>query len=232
VTETTHPRTARPAAHRTPARRLVAAGVVAGPVYVLTWLVQAAVRDGFDLTRHAASVLANGPGGWVQVANFLVTGALTASAGIGLARVDPGQRWVGRGLVGYGVGLVLSGLFRADPGAGFPPGAPGTTVVSWHGILHLVLGSLGFVGFVVATLAAGRLSRRREERGWHLGSLTTGVVFLAAFVGIASGGGSRVSIVAFSVAVVGGWVWLTAWSLHTGANPRQEQEPAVAGPPG
>lgn len=230
MTETTHPGTARPALHRTPARRMVAAGVVAGPVYVLTWLGQAAVRDGFDPTRHAASVLANGPGGWVQVANFLVTGALTAAAGTGLARVDPGQRWVGRGLVGYGVGLVLSGVFRADPGAGFPPGAPETTVLSWHGTLHLAFGSLGFVGFVVAALASGRLSRRRGERGWHLASLATGVLFLAAFVGIASGGGSRASIVAFSVAVVGGWAWLTAWCLRTRANPRHEQGRAAADP--
>src|SRR2546425_414205 len=41
-------------------RTLVAYGVIAGPVYVLVSLAQALTRDGFDLTRHAWSLLSNG----------------------------------------------------------------------------------------------------------------------------------------------------------------------------
>jgi hypothetical protein len=43
-------------------RTLLADGVVAGPLFALLWLGQAAPREGFDPTRHAASLLANGPG--------------------------------------------------------------------------------------------------------------------------------------------------------------------------
>ena len=43
---------------------LLAAGVVAGPLYVTVSLAQALIRPGFDLTRHPWSALANGdPGG-------------------------------------------------------------------------------------------------------------------------------------------------------------------------
>jgi hypothetical protein len=37
-------------------------------------LVQARTRDGYDLTRHDQSPLANGPYGWIQSANFILTG--------------------------------------------------------------------------------------------------------------------------------------------------------------
>ena len=227
MAETTHPGP-QPTAPAVGVPLLLTAGVLVGPLYVVTWLGQALVRDGFDLTRHPASILVNGPGGWVQVANFLVCGVLTVAAGVGLVRADPAQRGVGRAVGLYGLGLVAGGVFHADPADGFPPGTPETTGVSWHGLLHLVGGSIGFVGFVVAAVLAGRLSRRRGHVGWSRYSLVTGVGFLAAFVGIASGSGSRVTVVAFSVAVVAGWAWLSAWSGRTGADPRQDDGPPLA----
>src|SRR5206468_3829604 len=50
-------------------RSLLGYGVLAGPFYIGVSLAQALVRDGFDLTRHEWSLLANGPGGWIQVLN-------------------------------------------------------------------------------------------------------------------------------------------------------------------
>src|SRR4028119_2110250 len=38
--------------------------------------VQAALQDGFDLTRHAWSQLAAGPQGWIQMANLILSGAM------------------------------------------------------------------------------------------------------------------------------------------------------------
>ncbi|HZA19988.1 MAG TPA: DUF998 domain-containing protein, partial [Actinomycetota bacterium] len=40
-----------------PARHL---GILAGPIYIATSLIQALTREGFDLTRHPWSLLANG----------------------------------------------------------------------------------------------------------------------------------------------------------------------------
>ena len=66
-----------------PARTLLAFGVVAGPIYVLVSLVQALIRDGFDLTRHAWSLLSNGDLGWIQITNLVVTGLMTVAVASG-----------------------------------------------------------------------------------------------------------------------------------------------------
>jgi hypothetical protein len=46
-------------------RKLLDAGIVAGPLFVTVSLVQIPFRDGFDMTRHAFSFLLIGPGGWL-----------------------------------------------------------------------------------------------------------------------------------------------------------------------
>jgi hypothetical protein len=130
-------------------RRLLAAGIVAGPLFVAVSLIQAFTRDGYDL-RHPLSLLSLGEWGWIQVANFVVTGGLYVACAVGMRRVlRPGRggTW-GPRLVGvHGIGLVVAGVFVTDAGAGFPPGAPaGAPEMSWHGILHEV-------GFVVAALS-------------------------------------------------------------------------------
>jgi hypothetical membrane protein len=61
------------------------AGVLAGPLFVTTALVQILTRDGFDLTRHPISLLANGEYGWVQSANFIVAGLLSLLFAYGVA---------------------------------------------------------------------------------------------------------------------------------------------------
>ena len=50
--------------------------MLAGPVFIAVWAGQAFTRSGFDPTRHPASLLALGDQGWVQVTNFVITGAL------------------------------------------------------------------------------------------------------------------------------------------------------------
>jgi len=44
--------------------------------YLMVGLTQARTRDGYDLTRHDQSLLANGPYGWIQSANFILTGLM------------------------------------------------------------------------------------------------------------------------------------------------------------
>ena len=68
-------------------RSLLGCGVLAGPFYLAVSLIQALLRDGFDLARHPLSLLANGPGGWVQTANFVLTGLMVLAAAVGFGRV-------------------------------------------------------------------------------------------------------------------------------------------------
>lgn len=195
---------------------LLAAGVVAGPFYVTVSLTQALTRSGFGLTRHPWSALANGDLGWIQVANLMVTGLLVIAFAVGVRRVQTdgrASRWAPR-LVGlYGLSLVAAGIFRADPVEGFPLGTPATTTISAHGLLHLTAGA---VGFGCLTAACVLLARRfaPTSRAWAIWTGGAGIVFLGAFVGIASGAGSRTTVAVFVVAVLIIWTWFTTFAVH------------------
>ncbi len=201
-------------------RSLLGYGVIAGPAYVLVSLLQAVTRDGFDLRRHAWSLLSNGHLGWIQVTNFVVTGLATVAFSIGLRRAlrsGRGGSWAPRLIGVYGASLIGAGVFRADPALGFPPGTPpGVAEVSWHGIAHFILGGIGFTCLVAACFVLARRFAGEGRRGWATYSRVTGVLFLAGFAGVASGAGS---VLAFVAAVVLAWTWVSALAVHLSGRP-------------
>lgn len=164
----------------TAAPRLLAAGVLAAPVFTVAAVVQVATRDGYDITRHPVSMLALGDPGWVQTTSFVVTGLLSVAAAVGARRVlqdgRPGRSGRGRTwgpvlLALIGVGLLIAAVFRMDASDGFPLGTPAgrLTTMSGHMILHNVGGSLSFFSmialcFVLAARfrAAGRPDGPRQ----------------------------------------------------------------------
>lgn len=194
-------------------RGLLLAGASAGPLYVGIGAIEALARDGFDITRHSLSLLANGDGGWVHAAMMVTTGLLTVAGAAGLAQSFGARpsRWAPRLVAVFGLGVAASGVMTADPAFGFPVGTPDGVpqTVTWHGIGHLVAGSIGFVGLIAACIVMWRWFRSRGDGGWATFSLVTGIVYLVTFVGIATGGGSAVTNLAFTVAVILGWAWLT-----------------------
>jgi hypothetical protein len=202
---------------------LLGCGVVAGPLYIGIGVIEMLTRPGFDLRRHSLSVLANGELGWIHSAMLVGTGLLTVAGALGMRRVLTGSRggsWGPVLIAVYGLGLVGAGLFSADPALGFPPGTPeDANAVSWHGLLHFVCGGIGFMGLIGACLVFSRRFAGLQQRRWAAYSATTGVLFLAAFIGIASGaqqGPATLTVVnlAFSVAVVLGWAWVTAMAAR------------------
>ncbi|MFI6317079.1 DUF998 domain-containing protein [Nonomuraea sp. NPDC050556] len=186
---------------------LLACGVVAGPFYVVVAVLQIVTREGFDITRHPVSILSNGAMGWVQVGNFLIAGLLTIAFAAGM-----GRGWASRLIALYGAGVAGAGVFSADPMGGFPIGA--TETVSWHGMMHFVVGGVGFLGLIGACLVMARAHAAEGRRGWAAYSAVTGVFFLAAFVGIASGSSIPGINLAFAAAVVAGWAWITLTAQH------------------
>src|SRR5690349_84503 len=62
------------------------AGLVAGPLFVATFLIEGGFRNGYDPMRHPISSLALGSTGWIQIVNFLVAGVLTLTFAVGLRR--------------------------------------------------------------------------------------------------------------------------------------------------
>lgn len=196
--------------HAAVTRSLLGYGLIAGPLYVVSALVQGLVRDGFDLTRHDVSLLANGQGGWVQITTFVVCGSMTIAAAVGMERslrVLGHGVWGARLVAGYGVGLVGAGIFVADPMNGFPPGVQeGTVTVG--GIGHVVFAGLGFLCLVVGCL----LLAGATARPWF--AWVTAVLFLAGFAGVASGSSSPAVVLGFWGAVILAWTWIALTSLE------------------
>jgi len=200
-------------------RSLLGYGPLAGAVYLMSGLIQGASRDGFDFGRHSLSLLSNGSHGWIHVTTLVVTGLMTVAAAVGFRRAltgGPGGAW-GAGLLGgYGVALVLSGVFRADPMDGFPTGTPAGPPVetTLSGVLHLAFGGLGFACLVGATAVLARRFARESRGGWAWASVVAGLVVLAGFLGVASGSTSTAAVVGLWIGVVTGWVWIAAVSVH------------------
>jgi len=197
---------------------LLAGGAVAGPIYIIVAVVQALTRPGFDLLRHDVSLLSNGDWGWIQIANFWVSGLLVLAGAVGLWRVlraGTGRFW-GPLLVGvYGLGLIGAGIFKADPAAGFPPGTPETvTTISTSGLLHFVCGGLGFLALIAGCFVFARRFAKSGERGWAIYSVATGVIFFAGFAGIATGSGQSWSVIGLWIGVIVAWAWITIVSAR------------------
>lgn len=229
-----------PAATCDPATRvtksLLGYGVIAGPVYVAAWLTEAMTRPGFSLRTDAASLLANGRLGWIQVANFLVAGAMVVAASIGIGRALRGVRggvWAQRLVALFGLGIMAAGLFKADPRDGFPAGTPAGPAqhTTWHGSLHYVVGGIGFLGLIAATFVLSRVFRRARNNGWARISIASGGAFLAAnILGSVLGSQREVaSNLTLTAGIVVAWLWLSAASFHfyRTANPLTAQNEAA-----
>ncbi|TCO33341.1 uncharacterized protein DUF998 [Kribbella steppae] len=202
-----------PATTRVSTRALLTGGIVAGPLYVAVWLGQAFTREAFDVTRHPASLLANGGPGWIQTANFVIAGLLSIGAAVGLRRTltGRGSKWAPRLLGAYGVGLLLAAIFPADPAAGFPAGTPADYAeISTRGMGHFVAGSIGFTGLIAACLVVAAHYRSIGRTAFSRYSAATGILFFGAFAGLSAGAGSRPTIIAFDIAVILAWTWIAA----------------------
>ncbi|HEV2415151.1 MAG TPA: DUF998 domain-containing protein [Candidatus Dormibacteraeota bacterium] len=197
-------------------RSLLGYGVLAGPVYVVAALVQGMARPGFDLLHDDVSLLSNGNLGWIQIANFILTGVFVIAAAAGMARALNGRStWGPRLLAVFGAGLIAAGIFVADPMNGFPVGTPAghPVSVSWHGMLHIAAAGIGFLCLVAACIVLARMFGREGRRSWMAYSLVTGVVFLLAFAGVASGSTSAAVVIGFWVGVVIAFSWIAAVSI-------------------
>ena len=198
-------------------RSLLGYGVLAGPFYLAVGLIQALVRDGFDFRRHPLSVLANGPGGWVQTANFVLSGLMVLAAAEGFRRVlgprSAGASWF---LGGFGASMIVAALFPADPVDGFPVGTPDgfPTSISTPGLVHFVAGSLGFTALAVSCFTTALAMSRRHPSSLARLSFLSGLAVALGFFGGAAFSSTSAGILGIWLSVVVGWAWLAVLSLH------------------
>src|SRR5262245_31887079 len=147
------------------AASLLRYGIVVGPFYLAVGLAQAFLRDGFVFSKHPLSVLANGPGGWIQTVNFVLSGLMVLAAAVGFRRVLGATSRATSWFLGtFGASMLVAAVFRADPVDGFPVGTPlgPPTSITTSGFVHFIAGGLGFISLGVSCLLADRAMSRRN----------------------------------------------------------------------
>jgi hypothetical protein len=198
---------------------MLSCGLAAGPVFVTAFLIQGAIREGYRPSRHPVSSLALGPRGWVQAANFAVTGALVIAGAAGLRRAgDPAlSTRVGPALIGAaGAGLIGAAVFATDPVSGYPPGTPAAPIApSPTGLVHNLVAVPVFVGLPAAALTSSWRSVRSGQRGFGLYSAVTGPAMFATAALAGAGFSQSPRLVNLAglfqrASIVTGLGWLTA----------------------
>jgi hypothetical protein len=214
-------------------RGLLYCGLAAGPVFVTTFLAEGATRDGYRPSRHPVSSLALGPRGWVQAANFAVTGTLFVAAAVGLGRAgDPalGSR-AGPALIGAaGAGLIGAAAFVTDPVSGYPTGTPDAlTQPTRTGMIHNLAAVPVFLGLPAAAFICGWKSARAGHRGFGLYCAATATTMLATTALAGAGFSQSPRLVDHAglfqrASIITGLGWLTALSAQA-----LTRAPAAAG---
>lgn len=131
-------------------------GAAGALVFVLVASAEGWTRRRYSSVRQTVSALALGGRGWVQTANFIVSGGAVAAGAVGVMMRGSGLL-LGASLLVFGCGLLASGVFPMDPMRGYPPGAPEGDPAE-HTVRHRLHDHAGAVVFfslpVIAALAA------------------------------------------------------------------------------
>jgi hypothetical protein len=162
-------------------RWFLVSGALGPLLFAVTYTIDGATRPGYDALRDTVSALSLGPGGWIQIANFVVFGVLTAISVVAWrAALSPG--WgasmipITRGLLA--VGLIIAGVCVTD--------ASGDGPSTLHGALHNAASSVALTAtWCSAFLFAARFAR---EPGWRVWSVLMALSGLAIFGSLAGMG--------------------------------------------
>lgn len=204
--------------HSTKTTLLLACGVALGPLFYVVAVAQMLTRRGFDISRHPLSLLSLGEAGWIQIANFILTGLLAIACAVGMRRAlrnVAGGTWGPLLIATYGLGMVVAGLFPPDPLLGFPAGASAgiPAQMSEHAMLHGIGFFVAYVSLVAACFVFARRYFAAGRPGWGRYSIATGVItplLISAGMMIQS----AASISFFIVGIIAfGWVGAAAAQL-------------------
>lgn len=202
-------------------RVLLAGGVIGPALFVVVLLIEGATRPGYSAIHNYGSSLGTGPGGWMQIVNFIVCGVLVVGYAVGLRRVwRSGKASVaGPILVGiFGLALISAGVFVTDGSLGYPPGTHASGPQTLHGTIHGVSGLIAFTTLAAAGFVlAGRFAGNPLWKGWALYSIVTGIVVALSFISSTTTSAlDEAGVMPNSptgllqrIGIVAGWGWLS-----------------------
>lgn len=205
-------------------KKLLYAGIIGPLLFIAVFLIEGVTRPGYSAWRHYVSQLATGPGGWVQVANFLVCGTLVMVFAVALRASLRGTRGSigGPVLLGlFALALLVAGVFSTDPALGYPPGAAQVHTVA--GMIHGFAGLAAFSLLPASALVMGwHFAANPIERRWATYSRAVAIVIIVGFIAstVASamdGSGTWVNApTGFfqRIAIMTGWTWIAMVAWH------------------
>ena len=150
-------------------RLLLGAGLVGAVLFPVVYLIDGALRPGYDSLAEPISDLALGAGGGIQIANFITYGVLTALSAVGWrASLVPGRAAIAYPVLKLitGLALIANGIFHQGTGH---------NVASYTSLIATVAGL-----FVLAR----RLHHEPGWRGWASYAVISAILmmgFLATF---------------------------------------------------
>lgn len=196
--------------------RLLLCGVVGPPLFFAIFTVAGAGRPDYSAARDFVSWLSLGDQGWEQIGNFILYGVLMLGFAAGTRsalRSGPASVAGPILLAAYGAGLVLAGVFVADPGR---------DVTTFHGGMHIVSSVALFAALAAACFVfARRFIRVSGWRGFGLYSVATGFVVPVLF--FLTGGPMTQSLgitgAVQRVTIAVGWAWIVLLALRLRRQP-------------
>lgn len=170
-------------------------GVIAGPLFIIAFVIEGALRKGYDPMRQPVSALSVGPRGWVQQANFFANSILLLACAYGMHSI----------LIGiYGAGLFGAGAF----------------VVNVNRKLHDLFSLAVFLSLTAACFVFAHVFAAAGESGWEAYSSITGTVYFCGFLLFAKGFSleegklASVSGLLQRLTISVGAIWLSLVALH------------------
>ncbi len=118
-------------------------------------------------------------------------------------------------IAAFGVGMIIAGLFSADPAFGFPPGTPDTipTELSGSAKVHGLGFFLAFASLTVSCFVFARRFRALASPNWSLYSTATGMAIpVVIALGVAVPSAASLSF-AFVGIIAFGWLAVIAAGL-------------------
>lgn len=202
-----------------PVKSLLYAGVVGPLLFIAVFFLEGFTRPGYSQSRNFVSQLATGDGGWMQVVNFYVCGALVLLFAVGLRQALKGTRGATGApvlLALFALSLLLAGTFSTDPALGYPPGAP--EIRTTHGAIHGVAGLLAFTLLPAACFVMAWHFASQGDGRWAAYSIAVGLIVLVFF--FASGYSSQADMsgawhnaptgIFQRIAIIAGFTWISA----------------------
>jgi len=198
------------------------AGVLGAVLFVAVFAVEDSLGPDFNWLSTAVSEHSRDAHGWIQIATFVLVGALFVVFSHAVAEEghevpgSPAGSWL---IWITGVCLIVSGPFVTDPG-GVVVYSPGAT---WHGTVHGVAGAIAFTLMPLTCFVLYRRLRIRPAwtgfAKWSLAACFTmvaGIVLLKlAQLGVMRGLlglFQRIVLVTYF-----GWIFAFAMRLRRGA---------------